>query len=425
MSNMTEPTIHCPHCQTAIQLTKSLIAPFLAANQATMNAELNMKMQNLEREKIQIQSKQRELSVAKDQFQVKVAEQVAVKVQAQTADIAAQEHAKAQTAVAQQLASNNAMMHDLQTRFVDNEEKLKAAQIAQVQAMKKTREIETRERELNIIIEQRVQLETSQVRQQAEKEANEQAKFKLAEKDMTIEAMKKTTAEMQQKLEQGSQQTQGEVQELELENMLRLAFPFDHIEPVAKGIAGADAMQKVRNTIGALAGSILWESKRTKNWSDAWLPKLREDQRNAKADVCIIVTQVLPKDVESFACVDGVWVTTPRFALAVASVLRSGVLQVSQARASSQGQHTKTEMVYEYLTGVSFRQRVEAIMEIFSSMHADLEKERKAITKQWAKREEQIKCIMGNTAGMYGDLQGIVGTALPELAAFDMAALGN
>ena len=213
------------------------------------------------------------------------------------------------------------------------------------------------------------------------------------------------------------------IKERLLPPQLRTRFPYDLIEPVPKGEFGGDALQRVNSQGGTPCGSILWEFKRTKNWSDGWLAKLREDQRRAKADVCVLVSQVLPKGVDAFDLVDGVWVTSLRAALPVATMLRQGLLQISQTRALSEGQHTKTEMVYQYLTGPRFKQRVEAIVEAFSSMQDDLDKERKVIMKQWAKRQAQIESVMNSTVGMYGDLQGIAGKSLQEIEGLDLPAL--
>ena len=168
----------------------------------------------------------------------------------------------------------------------------------------------------------------------------------------------------------------------------------------------------------------MWESKRTKNWSDTWLAKLREDQRTAKAEIAVIVSQILPKGVETFEIVEGVWVTHPRAALPVAFILRQSLLELALARQTSEGQQTKTEMVYQYLTGPRFRQRVEAIVEAFSTMQDDLDKERKVIMKQWAKPEEQIERVMGATVGMYGDLQGIAGKSLQEIEGLELKSIG-
>ena len=162
-------------------------------------------------------------------------------------------------------------------------------------------------------------------------------------------------------------------------------------------------------------GTILWESKRTKSWSDGWLVKLREDQRAAKAEVAVIVSQALPKGVETFELIDGVWVTHPRAAIPVAVTLRHTLIEVASARQATEGQQTKMEMVYQYLTGPRFRQRVQAIVEAFSSMQEDLDKEKKVITKQWAKARGADRAVMQSTVGMYGDLQGIAGKTLQEI----------
>jgi hypothetical protein len=278
-------------------------------------------------------------------------------------------------------------------------------------------------RELELTVEKRVQENLAIVRSHARREAEESLKLKVMEKDQAIASMQQKIEELKQKAEQGSQQLQGEVQELELEALLRAKFPLDSIEPVPKGDFGGDMLHYVFSQSGQQSGAILWESKRTRNWSDAWLVKLREDQRNAKAEVSVLVSQALPKGVETFDVVEGVWVTHPRAALPVATILRHTLLQVSLTRQASEGQQTKTEMVYQYLTGPRFRQRVEAIVEAFTTMQEDLDKERKVIMKQWAKREQQIERVMGATVGMYGDLQGIAGKSLQEIEGLEFEAI--
>ena len=272
-------------------------------------------------------------------------------------------------------------------------------------------------------VEKRVQESLNTIRVSAKREAEDSLKLKVLEKDQTISSMQQKIEELKQKAEQGSQQLQGEVQETDLENLLRVKFPIDSIEPVAKGEFGGDVLQRVNSQSGQQCGAILWESKRTKNWSDGWLVKLRDDQRAAKAEVSILVSHALPKGIETFDVVDGVWVTTPRAALSVATILRHTLLEISMARQIGEGQQTKTEMVYQYLTGPRFRHRVEAIVEAFSSMRDDLDRERKAIMKQWAKREEQIERVMVATVGMYGDLQGIAGKTLQEIEGLSLSAL--
>jgi hypothetical protein len=206
--------------------------------------------------------------------------------------------------------------------------------------------------------------------------------------------------------------------------LLRSRFPIDEIQPVPKGEFGGDVLHRVIGSGGHTGGTILWETKRTRNWSDAWLIKLREDQRAAKAEIAVIVTQTLPKGVETFEMLDGVWVTHANAALPVALILRHSLLELALARQSSEGLQTKTEMVYQYLTGPRFRQRVEAIVEAFTTMQDDLDKERRVIMKQWAKREEQIMRVMSATVGMYGDLQGIAGRSLQEIEWLELKSLG-
>jgi len=205
--------------------------------------------------------------------------------------------------------------------------------------------------------------------------------------------------------------------------LLSAKFPLDQIHPVPKGEHGGDVLQHVAGLFGQACGTILWESKRTKTWSDGWLVKLREDQRQAKAELAVIVSQALPKEVDTFDLIDGVWVTHPRSALPVAMALRQSLMEVAAVRQATEGQQTKMEMVYDYLMGPRFRQRVQAIVEAFSTMQEDLDKERKVIMRQWAKREEQINRVMQATVGMYGDLQGIAGTTLQEIEGLEFPAL--
>ena len=227
------------------------------------------------------------------------------------------------------------------------------------------------------------------------------------------------------KADQGSQQLQGEVLELELENTLRSKFPRDIIEPVPKGEHGGDILHRVIGTSGQLCGTILWESKRAKNWSDGWLTKLRDDQRTAKADIALIVTTSLPKGVKTFDLVDGVWITEAHCLAPVALALRQTLVELAATRLSQEGQQTKMELVYQYLTGPRFKHRIEAIVERFIDMQADLERERKAMTRLWAKREEQIRGVIESTVGMYGDLQGIAGRAMQEIESLDILAIST
>jgi hypothetical protein len=260
-----------------------------------------------------------------------------------------------------------------------------------------------------------VQASLATVRDKAKLEAEDGLKLRLAEKEEQIASMQRQVEELRRKAEQGSQQLQGEVQELALEATLRAKFPRDLIEPVPKGEFGGDVLQRVLDPLDQHCGTILWESKRTKNWTDSWLAKLREDQRKAKADIALIVSNTLPRGVHTFDHVDGIWVTNSRCAIPVAIALRQSLIEIAAVRQAGVGQDSKMEIMYQYLTGPRFRQRLEAIVEKFSDMQEDLEKERRTMTRLWAKREEQIRGVIDATAGMYGDLQGIAGHALKEI----------
>ena len=342
-------------------------------------------------------------------------QQVAQKLQLERSRISAEEAQKAKLAVGDDLNQKTKEINSLQDILKQNNTKLAEAQKAQADLIRKQRELDDAKRELDLTIEKRVQTDLGAERDKAKKEAEDELKLKVMEKDQTITAMQRQIEELKRRAEQGSQQLQGEVQELELEALLTAKFPRDTIQPVPKGEFGGDVLHRVMGPLNQICGTILWESKRTKNWSDGWLPKLREDQRAAKAEIAVIISQVLPKEVETFGLVDGVWVADPKVALPVALSLRQTLIEVATARQASEGQQTKMEMVYGYLTGPRFRQRVQAIVEAFSSMKEDLDREKKAITRQWAKREEQIDRVMQATVGMYGDLQGIAGKTLQEI----------
>jgi hypothetical protein len=421
---MTEPTIICPNCRTEIKLTESLAAPLIAATRQQFETQLAQKDRDMAQRESAMREKEKALTDARRDLDEQVVDQVASQLKLERTRVAAEEAKKAKAASANELDAKARELAELQDVLKARDIKLAEAQKAQAELIKKQRELDDAKRELDLTIEKRVQDGLTEVRTLAKREAEDGMKLRVAEKDQTIASMQQKIEELKQKAEQGSQQLQGEVQELELENLLRAKFPFDLIEPVPKGEFGGDALHRVNSQSGVACGCILWESKRTRNWSDGWLAKLREDQRSAKAEVCVLVSQALPKGVESFDLVDGVWITSPRVAIPVAIMLRQALLQISQTRALSEGQQTKTEMVYQYLTGPRFRHRVEAIVEAFSNMQDDLDKERKVIMKQWAKRQEQIERVMGATVGMYGDLQGIAGKSLQEIEGLELTAIG-
>jgi hypothetical protein len=311
-----------------------------------------------------------------------------------------------------------------QQRVIDGmQQKLGESQKAEAVFMRQKRELEDKLREVDLRVETGVQEGLAAVRDQARKETADGMNLKLAEKDMKIAGMQKTIAELQQKAEQGSQQVQGEVEELTVEGELRAKFPRDDIVPVAKGKAGGDVLQHVVSMSGYDCGTIIWECKRTRNWSNGWLEKLRADQRAEKAEIAVLVTQALPPNVGAFDYIGDVWVTRPDTAIPVAIALRNSLEEVALARQAATGQHEKTDLLYRYMTGPQFRQRVAAIVEAFNTLRRDLDREKTVFTKQWAKRETQITLAMTSTVGMYGDLQAIAGPTLQQIDGLEMEAL--
>jgi hypothetical protein len=416
---MSEPTVMCPQCGSEIKLTESLAAPLLASVRREYEQRLTQKDVDIAKREQLIKEREATLQKTKDSLD----EQVAQKVQQERARVAVEEAEKAKLALGGDLEQKTRQISELQDILKQQDAKLAEAQQAQAEVIRKQRDLDDAKRELELTIEKRVQADLGAAREKAKMEAGEELKLKVLEKEQTIASMQKQIEDLKRRAEQGSQQLQGEVQELELEALLSAKFPRDTIQPVPKGEFGGDVLQRVVGSAGQQCGTILWESKRTKNWSDGWLPKLREDQRAAKAELAVIISQALPKEVETFECIDGVWVAHPKVALPVAMSLRQILIEVAGARQASEGQQTKMEMVYQYLTGPRFRQRIEAIVEAFSSMKKDLDVEKKALTRQWAKREEQIERVMQATVGMYGDFQGIAGRTLQEIEGLEFQGM--
>ena len=416
---MAEPTVVCPQCKTEIKLTESLAAPLLADVKRQFEQKLAQKDADMAKREQSLTERAESVEKAKANLD----QQIAAKLQQERVRIAAEEQQKAKLVLGNDLNQKTKEISTLQEVLKQRDAKLAEAQQAQAELIGKQRELDDARRELELTIAKRVQADLGSERERAKREAEEELKFKVMEKDQTITAMQKQIEDLKRRAEQGSQQLQGEVQELELEALLTAKFPRDMIQPVPKGEFGGDVLHRVVGPTNQPCGTILWESKRTKNWSDGWLPKLREDQRAAKAEIAVIISQALPKDIETFGFTGEVWVADPKVALPVAMALRQTLIEVACLRQASEGQQSKMEMIYGYLTGPRFRQRVQAIVEAFSSMKKDLDVEKKVITRQWAKREEQIDRVMQATVGMYGDLQGIAGRTLQEIEGLEFQGM--
>lgn len=416
---MDDPTIICPNCKTEIKLTESLAAPLIEATREQFEQKLQEK---------DLLIRAQESSVAADKKQLEADRQqldsiVAQRVNDAREQIAADEARKAEQLAHDAVAQRDKELGELRVVLEQKESKLAEAQKSQLELLRKQRELDDAKRELELTIETKVQEALNGAREEGKRQAEQSLSLKVREREETIASMQRQIEDLKRKAEQGSQQLQGEVLEVDLEERLTANFPFDRFEPVPKGEFGGDLIQRVVSSSGKESGTILWEMKRTRNWGGSWLSKLRNDQRLAGADSAILVSQALPDGIDNFGLVEGVWVASPACAVPVGIAIREILVSVAAARQTGEGQLTKMELVYQYLTGQKFRHRIEAIVEQFTEMQGDLDRERKAMTKLWARREQQIRCVVESTAGMYGDLQGIAGQSIQEIDGLDFHLL--
>ena len=312
--------------------------------------------------------------------------------------------------------------HDLASlkeQLRDQSKELDQARRTELAMRKRERELERKHQELELTIARKLDEERTRLVADTQQQMTEAHRLKDAEKERQLSDMRRQIEDLKRKAEQGSQQLQGEAGECELETMLRATFPWDEITPVAQGVRGADLHQVVFDSRGAKCGAILWECKNARNWSDGWIAKLKEDQRALRAEIAVLVTASLPKGCSRFMLIEGVLVTDFASAAPLAAVLRTNLLQIAQARSAVMNKEEKLELLYRYLSGVEFRQRVEAIVDSFGRMREDLEQERRAAERQWAKRSKQIDAVTFNICGMYGDLQGLV-PSLPSIARLEL-----
>ena len=290
----------------------------------------------------------------------------------------------------------------------------------EVEFLKKNRELQEKERELQYQFEKQLIEKTQEIQSDTQKKEQERSEMKIREYEKQLEDQRKLIEEMKRKSEQGSMQMQGEVYELALEELLRKTFPFDEIEEVQKGIKGADMILTVYNNFQKPCGQIIFESKRTKAFSEGWIEKLKDDQRVQGAALAVLVTEVLPKDMLRFGRKDGIWICTYHEVISLVFVLREMILREALAKSSEENKGDKMVMLYNYLIGEDFHQRVEAIVEGFSTLKNDMEREKRAMQKIWKEREKQIEKVISNTIDMYGSIKGIAGSVLQPVKALEL-----
>jgi len=365
-------TIICPHCKNTIPLTEALSHQIQEKYAKFYKIRLEE-----EKQKISLQLKEEAMKKAKEEL--------------------------------------NMMIKDKNNELIELKKQNENQQEQLLELNKTLRQIRMSMEQQKIDLEKKLSDEQAKIRETEQKKFEEQYRLKFLEIEKQNEDLKKSLEEARRKAEQGSQQLQGEVLELELEVLLKREFAFDEIKEVPKGIRGADILHVVKNNYGQLVGTIVWESKRTKSWSDGWISKLKEDKRAVSADLAVIISQVLPDGVKNFALKNNVWITNYDSFLSLAVALRESLLKISLVKLSVIGKQDKKEILWNYLTGIEFRQRIEAIADIYSQMQEELEIEKRWFVKKWAKQEKNIRQVIDNISGMDGDLKSIIGKSLPEV----------
>jgi hypothetical protein len=418
---MTEPRIVCPKCNTSIKLPESFASPLIAKARKQVEQQLAAKAREIAKREVNLRNSQKAVTQARKDMNTEIAK----KLQTGRTAIAESAAEKARLALRAEIQQRDELLAQLQDDLKANNAKLTEAQRAHADVIRKTRELDAARRDLDLSVEKKVQKSLTAVRDQAKAEIENRLKAKISERELQITGMRRQIEQLRRKADQGSQQLQGEAFEFDLEKSLRNRFSKDIMEAVPRGQFGGDIIHRVRNGVGQICGTMLWEAKSTKAWNSKWLDKLRKDQRSANAEIGLIVSNILPDGIETFDRIDNVWITSRRFAIPLAIALRHSLIEVCKSRQAAKGQRTKMEMVYQYLTGPQFRHRIDVIVEKFTDMQSDLDRERKAMVRIWAKREEQLKCVLDSSAGLFGDLQGIAGRALPEIESLGFLALGD
>jgi len=406
---MVDQTIICPNCSYKIPLTKTLSHQIKENLIKEIDEQVKEKEREIERRKRLLDKEAQKLEDSKKTIEHEIQE----RLKTERTKLLQEDRKEAKAAFEVDLK-------DLQEQIAEKDKRLEEAHKAELTFRKKMRELDEQKRSIKLEVTRKIDTEREKIRQNALEIFSEEHRLKDLEKDKIISDMRKTIEDLKRKSEQGSIQTQGEVLEIDMEEILKTKFPYDDISPVPKGTRGADILQKVYSGNGQYCGSILWETKRTKSWSNGWIPKLKDDQREIKAEIAVLATEAMPKDVNTFEQIDGVWVTDLMLAGSLATALRAGLIQVFQARMATVSKDEKMEVLYKYLSGPEFKQKVEAIVEAFKSMKEDLEQEKRAMLRIWNKREKEIERVITNTVGVYGDMQGIIGTSMPKIKMLEL-----
>ncbi len=411
--------IKCPNCGTAIDV-ESIIAADLDKKYKDQYQQETLK------QKMLLDAEKLRLEVEQKQFEEKRKNENEI-----FAEKLQKEKLKMEEELQQQLrksisADFENKLRLLQQNQAESEEKLRESRKKEMEYFQKEQQLKNKEAEMEINLQKEIQAASIKLTEEIRKQEQEknslkdiENQLKLKEMELKLEEQKKLAEEMKRRAEQGSMQRQGEVQELLLEEILAESFPFDTIEEVGKGVEGADCIQVIKNASGKECGKIIYESKRTKNWSNAWVDKLKADMRTRGADVALLVTQCYPKDMNSFGEREGIWICNFNEVKGVSHILRAGIIKVFEAHKNEENKGEKMQLLYDYLTGVEFKGQVESIAEAFLAMRNSITKERMQMEKMWKEREKQLDKVLMSTSGLYGSVKGIAGASVGDIPLLD------
>jgi len=395
--------IKCPKCGTEIELAEALTEALRKKLETEVAQEFEAQKQVLKQQAKDLETRQQAIDEQLKTERKKIAEQEKVKI----------------------LAEQSEQTKALEAELKEKRQLLSEANKKELELRKQQQKLEDEKAIFELTVQRKLDEERKTIVEQASKQAAEQQQLKMREKDDQLESLTKQIAELKRRAEVGSQEAAGETLEEELQDILQQTFSLDRFEEIKKGQRGADILQRVYNKSGKICGSILWESKNTKDFNDAWIPKLRKDQQDAKADLAVIVTVALPKEIESFGRQDDIWISNFKSAVGLVTALRQLLIEVTRQKLVSAGQTSMRDLIYEYVTGAEFAMHIKAIVSAFAMMQEDLEKEKRAVALIWKKREKQISTVLTNVAGMKGSIEGLAQKALPEAEVLSLEVIAD
>lgn len=402
MSNNS--TVKCPSCNHEFQIGNALAQEIESEIKGRYMKRFNDDRQRLDAEKALLAKETEQLKLQSENQERLISDKI--KLAKQQLE---------QEAIKKAAAEMQLQMDLLNKEITEKSQKLKESQSKELELLYKEKQLKEKEENFKLEFEKQLLERQKEIEEKVKKTEGDRSDMKIKELEKKLSDQVEQLELMRRKAEQGSMQLQGEVLELALEELLRATFPFDKVEEVAKGIKGADCIHHVRNHLAQPCGKIIYESKRTKAFSNEWIEKLKSDMRSQQADLAILVTETLPKEMESFGFKDGVWICKFSDIKALSFILRDSLIKINTAVVSQENKSDKAHLIYSYVTGIEFRQNIEAILEGWLALKDGITREKIQMEKIWKEREKQIDKTLTNTAQFYGSIKGIAGNAVGDI----------